>query len=149
MSDKCERLFSSAKILLEDRRSRLRIDIVEANELLRHSYGPPPQGAFDDDDVEVVEGVEERDKMVLLDEYKLAQEVILLSLAAAEQEAIRAEDDAEQAAVAAGEKPLEETLAAIEVDDDALSEVIPLEDSDNPEEEDEEDEEDELEEQYS
>lgn len=78
--------------------------------------------------------------MVSLDEYKLAQEAISLSLAAAEQEAIRAEDDAEQAAVAAGEKPLEETLAAIEVDDDALSEVIPLEDSDNPEEEDEEDE---------
>ena len=43
-----------------------------------------------------------------------------------EQEAIRAVDNAEQAAVAACEKPLEETLAAIEVDDDsdALSEVI-------------------------
>jgi len=52
----------------------------------------------------------------------------------------------EQAAIAAGEKPLEETLAAIKVNNNALSEVIPLEDSDNPEEEDEEDEEDELEE---
>lgn len=39
-------IFSSAKILLEDRRSRLRMDIVEANELLRHSCGPPPQGAL-------------------------------------------------------------------------------------------------------
>ena len=130
-------MFSSAKILLEDQRLRLRMDIVEANELLRHLYGPPPQGAFNDDNVEVVEGVEERDTMVLLDEYKLAQEAISQSLAAAEQEAIRAEDNAEQAAIASGEKPLEETLAAIEVDDDALSEVIPLEDSDNPEEEDE------------
>jgi hypothetical protein len=47
-----------------------------------------------------------------------------------------------KAAIAACEKPLEETLAAIEVDDDsdALSEVIPLKDSDNPEGEDEEDE---------
>ena len=89
--------------------------------------------------MEVVEGVEERNKIVSLDKYKLAQEAISLSLAAAEQEAIRAEDDAEQAAIAAGEKPLEETLAAIEVDDDALSKVIPLEDGDNPKEEDEED----------
>jgi hypothetical protein len=89
--------------------------------------------------VEVVEGVEERNKIVLLDEYKLMQEVILLSLAAAEQEDIRAEDDAEQAAVAAGEKPLEETLTTIKVNDDALSEVIPLKDSDNPKEEDKED----------
>lgn len=66
-------------------------------------------GRFNDDDVEVVEGVEERDKMVALDEYKLAQEAILQSLAAAEQEAIRAEDDAEQVAVASGEKPLEDS----------------------------------------
>jgi len=71
------------------------MDIVEVNKLLRHLYGPPPQGAFNDGNVEVVEGVEERNKMVLLDKYKLAQEVISLSLAAAEQEAIRAEDDAE------------------------------------------------------
>ena len=39
--------------------------------------------------------VEERDKMGLLDEYKLAQEAILLSLAAAKQEAIKAKDDME------------------------------------------------------
>ena len=96
--------------------------------------------------MEVVEGVEEHNKMVLLDEYKLAQEVILLSLAAAEQEAIRAEDNAEQAAVAIGEKPLEETLAVIKVNDNALSEVIPLKDSNNPKEKDKEDEEDKLEE---
>ncbi|KAM4060494.1 kinase [Hirsutella rhossiliensis] len=35
MSDECERLFSSAKILLSDRRSRLKIDIIEASECLR------------------------------------------------------------------------------------------------------------------
>ena len=42
MSDECERLFSSAKLLLTDRRSRLRMDIVEAFEYLRTWYGPPP-----------------------------------------------------------------------------------------------------------
>ena len=56
MSDECERLFSSCKILLEDRRSRLRMDIIEANECLRHSYGPPRKGAFDDQEVGEVEG---------------------------------------------------------------------------------------------
>ena len=56
MSDECERLFSSCKILLEDRRSRLRMDIIEANECLRHSYGPPRKGAFDNQEVGEVEG---------------------------------------------------------------------------------------------
>ena len=42
MSDECERLFSSAKLLLTDRRSHLRMDIVEACECLRAWYGPPP-----------------------------------------------------------------------------------------------------------
>ena len=41
MSDKYERLFSSCKILLEDRRSRLKIDIIKANKYLRHGYRPP------------------------------------------------------------------------------------------------------------
>jgi len=72
MSDKCKRLFSSAKILLEDRRSRLRMDIVKVNKLLRYLYRSLLQGAFNDDDVEVVEGIEECNKMVLLDKYKLA-----------------------------------------------------------------------------
>ena len=56
MSDECERLFSSCKILLEDRRSRLRMDIVEANECLRHSYGPPQKGTFDNQEVGGIEG---------------------------------------------------------------------------------------------
>lgn len=56
ISDDCERLFSSAKILLEDRRSCLNMDIIEANECLRHSYGPPVKGTFDSEDVGAVEG---------------------------------------------------------------------------------------------
>jgi len=34
MSDECERLFSSAKLLISDRRSRLRLDIIEASDLV-------------------------------------------------------------------------------------------------------------------
>ncbi|KAM5529528.1 transposase-like protein [Fusarium oxysporum f. sp. phaseoli] len=48
MSDECERLFSSAKLLLTDRRSRLRMDVIEASECLRAWYGRPEQKAFDD-----------------------------------------------------------------------------------------------------
>jgi hypothetical protein len=47
MSDECERLFSSAKILLSDRRSRLKIDIIEASECLRSWFGPPAQNTFE------------------------------------------------------------------------------------------------------
>jgi len=56
MSDKCERLFSSCKILLKDHRSRLRMDIVEANECLQHSYGRPQKGVFNNQVVGEVEG---------------------------------------------------------------------------------------------
>lgn len=63
MSDDCERLFSSAKILLEDRRSRLRMDIIEANECLRHSYGPPQKGTFDSEDIGEVEGEPQSDRI--------------------------------------------------------------------------------------
>ena len=56
MSDECERLFSSYKILLEDRRSQLRMDIIKANECLRHLYGPPKKGVFDNQEVGEVEG---------------------------------------------------------------------------------------------
>lgn len=35
MSAKCERVFSSAKQLLTDRRNRLKTDVIEANECLR------------------------------------------------------------------------------------------------------------------
>ena len=56
MSDDCERLFSGAKIVLEDHRSYLNMDIIEANEWLRHSYGPPVKGTFDSEDVGAMEG---------------------------------------------------------------------------------------------
>jgi hypothetical protein len=47
MSAACERIFSSAKLLLNDRRSYLKPDIIEANECLRHWYGASTKGAFD------------------------------------------------------------------------------------------------------
>ena len=56
MLDECERLFSSAKILLNDHYSRLRIDIIEANECLRAWYGPPVCRTFDDESVGILEG---------------------------------------------------------------------------------------------
>ena len=45
MSDECERVFSSCKILISQRRTRLRMEIVEC---LRHWYGPPNEGAFEE-----------------------------------------------------------------------------------------------------
>jgi hAT family C-terminal dimerisation region len=36
MSAECERVFSSTKILISDRRNRLKDDIIEANECIRH-----------------------------------------------------------------------------------------------------------------
>ncbi|KJZ74785.1 hypothetical protein HIM_05902 [Hirsutella minnesotensis 3608] len=56
MSDECERLFSSAKILLSDRRSRLKIDIIEASECLRSWYGPPVRNTFEDTNIGKLEG---------------------------------------------------------------------------------------------
>ena len=77
--------------------------------------------------------MEDYKKLLPLNEYKLAQQAVSQLLAAEEQEAIRAEDRVEEAAIAAGATPLEETLIAIEVDydSDALIEGIPLEDSDD------------------
>ena len=56
MSDECERLFSSAKILLSDRRCRLKMDIIEASECLRAWYGRPARKSFDDDAIGAMEG---------------------------------------------------------------------------------------------
>ncbi|KAL6405977.1 HAT domain-containing protein [Ilyonectria robusta] len=56
MSDECERLFSSAKILLSDRRSRLKIDIIEASECLRSWFGPPARNTFEDINIGRLEG---------------------------------------------------------------------------------------------
>ncbi|PWI65082.1 hypothetical protein PCL_07381 [Purpureocillium lilacinum] len=41
MSDECERLFSSAKLTIVDRRGKLKADIIEACECLRAWYGKP------------------------------------------------------------------------------------------------------------
>jgi hypothetical protein len=56
MSDDCERLFSSAKLLLNDRRSRLQMDIIEASECLRAWYGRPERHAFDNSEIGLMEG---------------------------------------------------------------------------------------------
>ena len=71
--------------------------------------------------------------MLSLEEYKLVQQVMLQSLAAAEKDAIRAKNQVEEAAIAIGAMLIEDTLAAIKVDDnsDALIDVIPLKDGDN------------------
>ena len=58
MSDDCERLFSSAKLLLTDRRSRLRMDIIEASECLRAWYGRPERKAFDSLEIGFLESEE-------------------------------------------------------------------------------------------
>ena len=109
------------------------MNIIEANELLQHSYGPPPKGAFDDDDVKAVEGVKEHNEIFLLKEYKLTQQAMLQSLAIAEKDTIRAENQVEETAVATGTKPLEDTLAAIEVNNNSNTSInaIPLKDGNN------------------
>jgi len=56
MSDECERLFSSAKLLLNDRRSRLKMDIIESSECLRAWYGPAKHRTFDDNEIGLMEG---------------------------------------------------------------------------------------------
>jgi hypothetical protein len=56
MSDECRRLFSSAKLLLTDHRSRLRMDVIETSECLRAWYGRPEQKAFDDSAIGLMEG---------------------------------------------------------------------------------------------
>jgi len=47
MSDECERLFSSAKLTIVDRRGKLKADIIEACECLRAWYGKPASNMED------------------------------------------------------------------------------------------------------
>jgi hypothetical protein len=56
MSDECELLFSSTKILLSDRRSRFKIDIIEASECLQSWFGLPAQNTFEDINIKRLEG---------------------------------------------------------------------------------------------
>jgi hypothetical protein len=55
-SDELERLFSSAKLLITPHRSRLHMDIIEANECLRAWFGRPVKGSFDDRNIGMEEG---------------------------------------------------------------------------------------------
>ena len=56
MSDECERLFSSAKLLLTDRRSRLKMDVIEACECLRAWFGRPSKPKYDNSVIGELEG---------------------------------------------------------------------------------------------
>ena len=47
MSNECERLFSSYKILFKDRHLRLKMDIIKVNKWLYYSYRPPRSNTFD------------------------------------------------------------------------------------------------------
>jgi len=49
MSAECERVFSSAKLLISDTRNRLSVDIIEANECLKAWYGRPKEETTDVD----------------------------------------------------------------------------------------------------
>ena len=49
MSAECERVFSSAKHLITDARSRLNVEIIEANGCLKAWFDEPKPGDFDDD----------------------------------------------------------------------------------------------------
>ena len=104
MSDECERLFSSCKILLEDRRSRLQMDIIEANEVLRHSYGPPQKGTFDDEEVDEMVG-EDCERLSL-------KEAAKARLAAAAEASTQVEDHM----IDEEEEELNKQHTAIEID---------------------------------
>ena len=113
------RIFNSCKILLEDRRSRLQMDI-KANECLRYWYGPPRKGTSNNIDVGVTEG--EPTQMVLLKEA-LKSRVAAYKEAMEEAAKAAAEAAVEAAANAVAEAPPGEPggpgePVAIEPDDD-------------------------------
>ncbi len=94
MSDEVERLFSSAKILLEDRRARLKIDIIEANECLRHFYGKPEKGSFDEDeDIRVEQPLSIEERIKQRHEQDISQELALLTNEAASDEVTELEEE--------------------------------------------------------
>ena len=79
------------------------MDIIEANECLRHWYGPPRKGTFDDADVGVTEG-EPIPQIVLLKEALKAR-VAAYQKAMEEATKVVAEAAANAAAEAAPEEP--------------------------------------------
>ena len=73
------------------------MSIIEANKVLRHSYGPPPKGTFDNEEVDELVG--EPCERVPLKEARLAAAVA-----------------AEAAAQVEEEEKLDKQYAAIEID---------------------------------
>jgi hypothetical protein len=59
ISGKYEWLFNSYKILLEDRRSRLKMNIIKANKYLRHRHRLPVKGIFNNKDIGKAGGKEQ------------------------------------------------------------------------------------------
>lgn len=76
MSAECERVFSSAKHLITDSRNRLRPDIIEANECLKHWFGKleqidqkamadqKPKGSASDEKAEASDEIEEAEALL-------------------------------------------------------------------------------------
>ena len=112
ISDEYERLFSSCKILLKDWRSRLKIDIIKANKCLRHRYGPPLKGTFDNKDIGKAEGKEYKVELSPKEQAKARLAAAVAAEAAAEA---AAETAAQEEDAAADEDALaEEEEEAIE-----------------------------------
>ena len=93
------------------------MDIIEANESLRHSYGPPPKGTFDNKDMAEVEAEEGTTQMASFDEYKAAVAEVSKKLATYDEEGDKAEAEADRQVSAARGRPLAEQLADLEGDD--------------------------------
>jgi hypothetical protein len=112
ISDKCKRLFSSYKILLKDRHSQLQIDIIKANKVLQHLYGPPQKGTFNDKEVDKMVG--EDYKRLSLKEAAKAQ----LAVAVAAEASTQVEDHI----INEEEEELDKQYAAIKINSE--TEVI-------------------------
>ena len=82
------------------------MSIIKANEVLRHSYGPPPRGTFDNEQVDELVG--EPCERVPLKEAAKAR----LAAAVAAEAAAQVEDDVTDEE----EEKLNEQYAAIEID---------------------------------
>ena len=116
MLDDCKRLFSSAKILLEDRRFWLWMDIIEANKCLCYLYRPPQKGTFNSEDISEVKEEPQLDKISLLQALKLHVTVYeKVQAKAAAVQLINEDEDNKDGGKDGGEdKALEVEFAAIE-----------------------------------
>ena len=82
------------------------MDIIEANEVLRHAYGPPPKGTFDNEEVDNLVG--EPCERVSLKEAAKAW----LATAVTAEASAQVEDDV----IDEEEGELDEQYTAIEID---------------------------------